>query len=79
MEMTVLEAFHIFQERFLNAVSRSSFYSLRPREVKIPSPDGTCICLYQENMNLAVKVCVFFPQHKLTCLFLPEIVNEKPL
>ncbi|CAF2800654.1 unnamed protein product [Rotaria sp. Silwood2] len=43
MEMTVLEAFRIFQERFPNTVSRSTFYSLRPREVKISSPHDTCI------------------------------------
>ena len=79
MEMTVLEAFHIFQERFPNTVSRSSFYSLRPREVKITSPHDTCICLYHENMNLALKVCMFFPQHILTCFFRTKSFNQKVL
>ena len=59
MEITVLEAIRIFQERFPNTVSRSTFYSLRPREVKISSPHDTCMCVYHENMNLALKVCMF--------------------
>jgi hypothetical protein len=75
MEMTVIEAFHIFQERLPNAVSQSSFYSLKPREVKITSPHDTCICLYHENMNLALKVSVLFPEHILSCYFLTETFN----
>ncbi|CAF4457926.1 unnamed protein product, partial [Rotaria sp. Silwood2] len=41
MEMTTLEAFRIFQERFPNTVSQPAFYSLRPRDVKISSPHDT--------------------------------------
>ena len=60
IEIMVPEAFHIFQERLPNAVRRSSLYSLRPREVKITSPHDTCICMYHENMNLALQVGIFF-------------------
>jgi hypothetical protein len=43
MEMTTLEAFRIFQQRFPNTVSQSTFYSLRPREVRLSSPHDTCM------------------------------------
>lgn len=57
MEMTVLDAFRIFDDRFPGAVGRSIFYSLRPREVKIAAPHETCMCIIHENMDLLVKVC----------------------
>ncbi|CAF5073501.1 unnamed protein product, partial [Rotaria socialis] len=38
MEMTVLDAYRIFNERQSDAVARSTFNSLRPREVKIALP-----------------------------------------
>ena len=57
MEMTVLDAFRIFNDRFPAAVARSTFYSLRPREVKISAPHETCMCIIHENMDLLVKVC----------------------
>jgi hypothetical protein len=56
MEMTVLDAFRIFDDRFPGAVARSTFYSLRPREVKIAAPHETCMCIIHENMDLLVKV-----------------------
>ena len=43
MEMTVLDAFRIFDDRSPGAVGRSTFYSLRPREVKIAAPHETWI------------------------------------
>jgi hypothetical protein len=57
MEMTVLDAFRIFDDRFPGTVERSTFYSLRPREVKIAAPHETCMCIIHENMDLLVKVC----------------------
>ena len=52
MEMTVLDAFRIFYDRFPSAVGRSTFYSLRPREVKIAAPHETCMCIIHENIDL---------------------------
>ncbi len=57
MEMTVLDAYRIFNERFPGAVARSTFYALRPREVKITTPHETCMCIIHENMDLLLKVC----------------------
>ena len=56
MEMTVLDAFWIFDDRFPGAVGRSTFYSLRPREVKIAPPHEACMCIINENMDRLVKV-----------------------
>lgn len=58
MEMRLLDAYRIFSEKNPGAVSRSTFYSLRPREVKITSPHETCMCIIHENMDLLLKVCV---------------------
>ena len=57
MEMNVLDAFRIFNDRFSGAATRPTFYSLRPREVKIAAPHETCMCIIHENMDLLVKVC----------------------
>ena len=54
--MTVLDVFRIFNDRFPGAVGRSTFYSPRPREVKIVAPHETCMCIMHENMDLLVKV-----------------------
>jgi hypothetical protein len=43
LEMTVIDAYRIFNERFPGAVGRSTFSALRPREVKIAAPHDTCI------------------------------------
>lgn len=58
MEMTVLDAYRIFNERHPQAIARSTFQTLRPREVKIASPHETCMCTFHENMDLLLKVCV---------------------
>ncbi|CAF3402296.1 unnamed protein product [Rotaria socialis] len=60
MEMSVLDAFRLFDERFPNMAARTTFYSLRPRDVKILSPHDTCICIIHENMNLLIKVRIYF-------------------
>jgi hypothetical protein len=59
MEMTVLDAFRIFNERFPNLAGRTTFYSSRPRDVKILSPHDTCMCIIHENMNLLIKVRIY--------------------
>ena len=59
MEMTVLDAYQLFNERHPRAIARSTFHSLRPREVKIASPHETCMCIIHENMDLLLKVCVY--------------------
>lgn len=56
LEMTVLDAFREFDNRFPGLVGRSTFYSLRPRNVKIVSPHETAMCTYHENMHLLLKV-----------------------
>lgn len=60
MEMTVLNAFQEFDKRNPDLVGRSTFYSLRPRNVKIVSPHETCMCIYHENIHLLLKVRTTF-------------------
>ena len=57
LEMTVLDAYHIFNERYPGTISRSAFNALRPREVKSVTPHETCMCIIHENMDLLLKVC----------------------
>ena len=59
MEMTVLDAYRLFNERFPATVARSTFNNLRPREVKIATPHETCMCIIHENMDLLLKVCLY--------------------
>ena len=60
MEMNVLDAFREFDTRFPGLVERSTFYSLRPRNVKIASPHETCMCMYHENMHSLLKASAIF-------------------
>ncbi|CAF1650662.1 unnamed protein product [Adineta ricciae] len=55
LEMTVLDAYQIFNERHPDTVSRSTFNALRPREVKTATPHDTCMCITHENMDLLLK------------------------
>ncbi|CAF3685106.1 unnamed protein product [Rotaria sp. Silwood1] len=57
LEMTVLDAYQIFNERHPGTVARSTFNALRPREVKPVTPHETCMCIIHENMDLLLKVC----------------------
>ncbi len=57
LEMTVLDAYQIFNERHPGTVARSTFNALRPREVKTVTPYETCMCIIHENMDLLLKVC----------------------
>ncbi|CAM4926853.1 unnamed protein product [Rotaria socialis] len=55
LEMTILDAYRIFNERFPGVVSRSTFTVVRPHEVKIATPHETCMCIIHENMDLLIK------------------------
>ena len=68
METTLLDAFREFNKRNPGVVGRSTFDSLRPRNVKIISPHETCMCIYHENMQLLLQV------RKLVILSLIEIM-----
>lgn len=70
MEITILDAYRTFNERFPGTVSRSMFYTLRPRQVKIKTPHDTCMCIIHENMELLLKVRDRFHSH-LTISFFP--------
>ncbi|CAF4104405.1 unnamed protein product, partial [Rotaria sordida] len=56
VEITIREAFQAFilQNPAVN-IGKSSFYALRPREVKCIAPLDTCLCIYHENMDLLLK------------------------
>lgn len=56
MEISILDAFRLFDERFPDLIGRTTFYSSRPRNVKILSPHDTCMCIIHENMILLIKV-----------------------
>ena len=58
LEMTILDTYRIFNERFPRAVARSTFTAFRPREVKIATPHDTCMCIIHENIDLLLKACV---------------------
>lgn len=70
MEMTVLDAYRIFNERFPAAVARSTFYTLRPREVKIETLHDTCVCIIHENMHLLLKVGISYVLTQLYRIFI---------
>ena len=66
MKMSVFDAFRLFDKRFPGLVGRTTFYSSRPRDVKILSLHDACICIVHENINLLIKVRAYF---------LPSIYN----
>ncbi|CAF4129842.1 unnamed protein product, partial [Rotaria sordida] len=56
MEMTVYEALRKFYDEYpMTKVGKSSFYSLRPRQVKLNCPHETCMCHIHENMSLLLQ------------------------
>lgn len=80
MEMTVLDAYRIFNERFPETVARSTFYTLRPREVKISTPHDTCICIIHENMDLLLKVRIRYiviRSHRSFIIGLEQVLPKK--
>jgi hypothetical protein len=57
LEMTLLDAYQIFNEQHPGLVARSTFNALRPRDVKTATPHDTCVCIIHENIDLLLKVC----------------------
>ena len=58
---TVREAYALFMQNQQDrnsdvSVGLSTFYSLRPKWIKIKTPHDVCACVYHENFNLLVKV-----------------------
>lgn len=59
MEMTTREALRKFYDDYpMIKVGKSSFYSLRPRQVKLNCPHETCMCHTHENMSLLLQVSI---------------------
>lgn len=57
MEVTIHEALRKFYDDYpMIQVGKSSFYTLRPRQVKLNSPHETCMCQTHENMSLILQV-----------------------
>jgi hypothetical protein len=57
LEMSIREALRQFyNDNPSIKICKSSFYSLRPHQVKITSPHQTCMCQYHENFDLVLQV-----------------------
>jgi len=64
MSMTVGQAYMLFLKKLtdknsLDFVSKTTFYSLKPRWVKILTPHDVCACIYHENFDFLIQVCIF--------------------
>ena len=65
MSMTVGQAYILFLKKIqdidpLNFISKTVFYSLRPKWVKILKPHDTCACIYHENFDFLIQVRNFY-------------------
>ncbi|CAF3300606.1 unnamed protein product [Rotaria sp. Silwood2] len=81
MEITIREAYQAFilQNPAVN-IGKSSFYALRPREVKCIVPLDTCLCIYHENMNLLLKgLNMYMKMNSLGQNGGFEVINDKYL
>jgi len=59
LEMSIQEALQKFYiDNPTIRIGKSSFYCLRPRQVKISFPHQTCMCQYHENMDLVLQVSI---------------------
>ena len=61
LSMTIGQAYQIFSQHLKSNtpwdfVSKSVFYSLRPKWVKTLTPHDVCGCIYHENFNLLIEV-----------------------
>ncbi|CAF4999376.1 unnamed protein product [Rotaria sp. Silwood1] len=78
MEITGREAFQQFIiDNPSIVIGKSSFYALKPRQVKYNVPLDTCLCIYHENMHLLLKAWSNFlkknlPGHNIDL----ELINE---
>ena len=69
MSMRISEAYRLFSiEKSSLKIGKSKFYELRPKDVKPESTHDICLCIYQENMSLLVKVKVLLVYHSYTYL-----------
>ena len=60
MEMLIREALRkLYEDNPTFNIRKSTFYSLRPRQVKIACPHDTCMWQLHENMNLLLQVGEF--------------------
>jgi hypothetical protein len=70
MCMTVGKAYALFMSSLEasnpnTTVSATTFYSLRPRWVKIKTPHDVCVCAYHENFRLLTQVCSLMMNEQL--------------
>lgn len=61
MNMTVGQAYQLFSERLQNrqyptSVSKTVFYSMRPKWVKLLKKQDVCACIYHENYEFLLRV-----------------------
>ena len=61
MSMSVGQAYAIFLKKIqeinsLNFISKTIFYSLRPKWIKILTPHDVCACIYHENFSFLIQV-----------------------
>lgn len=80
MEITISEAFRTFIDENPSVdIGKSSFYALRPRQVKCTAPLDTCLCIYHENMFLMLKVSIqnMFSVFRKSCLGIKQIFKIK--
>lgn len=64
MTMTVGQAYSLFLKKLTDAnlsesVSKTVFYSLRPKWVRILKPQDVCACIYHENFDFLIQVRIF--------------------
>ena len=50
LEMSILNVYRIFNERFPEAVARSTFNTPRPKEMRIATSHDTCMRIIHENI-----------------------------
>lgn len=61
MSMTIGQAYQLFLQHLKlhttsNYISKSTFYSLKPKWIKTLTPHDVCSCIYHENFNLLIEV-----------------------
>ena len=64
MNFTVGQAYAIFLKKLkernsLKSVSKTIFYSLKPKWVRILKPHDVCACIYHENFDFLIQVRIF--------------------
>jgi len=75
MLMTVGQAYTIFMDQLKkknssDSVGKSTFYSLRPKWVKIVTPHDVCVCIYHENFDLLIQVHIPIDAAAISSIFI---------